>query len=156
MAFFGQQGGLITPTSFLSLEFFSYMSPDPGYHGGFHGQRPGGPTGRGRHAGAGYRTAHQPGPKVFWGKLLALLVSLTLILGLTWSGFAIGMGQGGTFDFSLWEMSRAFISLFAVLLVFLSLGAAVQHGTAKQYDCGSGLRIPGRGLLFRFLPVQHR
>ena len=59
--------------------------------------------------------------KVFWGKLLALLVSLTLILGLTWSGFAIGMGQGGTFDFSLWEMSRAFISLFAVLLVFLSL-----------------------------------
>ena len=120
MAFFGQQGGLITPTSFLSLEFFSYM---PLILGIMVVSTASGLVARREEDGTLELVIAQPisRSRVFWGKLLALLVSLTLILGLTWSGFAIGMGQGGTFDFSLWEMSRAFISLFAVLLVFLSL-----------------------------------
>ncbi|MFH1964357.1 MAG: ABC transporter permease subunit [Acidobacteriota bacterium] len=120
MAFFGQQGGLITPTSFLSLEFFSYM---PLILGIMVVSAASGLVARREEDGTLELVIAQPisRSRVFWGKLLALLVSLVLILGLTWSGFAIGMGQGGTFDFSLWQMSRAFISLFAVLLVFQSL-----------------------------------
>ena len=120
MAFFGQQGGVITPTSFLNLEFFSFT---PLILGIMVVSTASGLVARREEDGTLELVIAQPisRSRVFWGKLLALLVSLTLILGLTWSGFAIGMGQGGTFDFSLWEMSRAFISLFAVLLVFLSL-----------------------------------
>ena len=120
MAFFGQQGGVITPTSFLNMEFFSFT---PLILGIMVVSTASGLVARREEDGTLELIIAQPisRSRVFWGKLLALLVSLTLILGLTWSGFAIGMGQGGTFDFSLWEMSRAFISLFAVLLVFLSL-----------------------------------
>ena len=60
MAFFGQQGGVIHTDQFSEHGILFLYAADPGDYGGFHGQRPGGPAGRGRHAGAGYRTAHQP------------------------------------------------------------------------------------------------
>ncbi len=120
MAFFGQQGGLITPTSFLNLEFFSYM---PLILGIMVVSISSSLIAKREEDGTLELVIAQPisRSKVFWSKLLALLVSLVLILGLTWSGFALGMAQGGTFDFSLWEMSRAFLSLFAVLFVFMGL-----------------------------------
>lgn len=120
MAFFGQRGDLITPTSFLNLEFFSYM---PMVLGIMVVSIASGLIAKKEEEGTLELIIAQPisRSKVFWGKLLALLTSLVLILGLTWSGFAIGMTRGGTFDFSLWELSRAFLSLFAVLLVFMGL-----------------------------------
>ena len=120
MAFFGQQGGAITPTSFLDMEFFSFT---PLILGIMVVSMASSLVARREEDGTLELVIAQPisRSKVFWGKSLALLVSLILILGLTWSGFALGMAQGGAFDFSLWEMSRAFISLFAVLLVFLGL-----------------------------------
>jgi len=58
---------------------------------------------------------------VFWSKFLGLVISIILILVLTWSGFAIGLSQAETIDLTYLELLRPFISLFAVLFAFLSL-----------------------------------
>jgi ABC-2 type transport system permease protein len=135
MAFFGQRGDLITPTSFLNLEFFSYM---PMILGIMVVSAASGLIAKREEDGTLEVVMAQPIHRstVFWGKLLALLVSLTLILGLVWSGFAIGMAQGGTFDFSLWEMSRAFISLYAVLLVFLGMALLLSMVLSSSATAG--------------------
>jgi len=120
MAFFGHTGDLFTPTSFLSLEFFSYM---PILLGILAVSTASSLISKKEEDGTLEIILAQPISRsvVFWSKLLVLLVSIVLILVLTWSGFALGMGQGTTFDFTLWEIGRPFISLFAILLVFLSL-----------------------------------
>lgn len=58
---------------------------------------------------------------VFWSNLLALIMSLVLILILTLGGFAFGLMQVTNFDLTLEEISQPFVSLFAVLMMFLSL-----------------------------------
>jgi ABC-type transport system involved in multi-copper enzyme maturation permease subunit len=53
--------------------------------------------------------------------LLAHLVTLILILVITWGGFALGLVSTASFNLDQGQLIRPFVSLFAVLLVFLSL-----------------------------------
>jgi ABC-type transport system involved in multi-copper enzyme maturation permease subunit len=58
--------------------------------------------------------------KVFAGSLLAMILSVVLILTIIWSGFALD-AHLNEFDLSPVELARPFISLFAILMVILSL-----------------------------------
>jgi len=57
---------------------------------------------------------------VFWSQTLALISSVSLILVIVWAGAAIGL-ELHDFDISQGQLVSPFISLLAVLLLFLSL-----------------------------------
>ena len=120
MAFFGQTGAAITPTDFLNLEFFSYI---PVILGIMAVSTSSSLIAKKEEDGTLELTLAQPVRRsaVFWGELLALLLSVALILALTWGGFAIGMDDSTVFDFSLVDLLRPMASLYAVLLVYLGL-----------------------------------
>lgn len=111
--------GLFTPSGFLHLEFFSYM---PIVLGIMVISAAAGLISKDEEEGALEIIVAQPisRTKVFVGRLLALIISVVLILMITWVGFALG-AHLNDYDLSQVELMRPFISLFAILLVFLSL-----------------------------------
>jgi ABC-2 type transport system permease protein len=120
LAFFGGDVNIWDPAGFLHLEFFSYIQVILGI------AVISGATGlivKEEEAGSLELILAQPVSRtvVFWGKLLALLVTVILILALTWGGFALGLATTDSFDLSQEQLVRPFVSLLAVLLVFLSL-----------------------------------
>jgi len=119
MAFFGGDVDLFTPSGFLHLEFFSYM---PIVLGIMVISAAAGLISKDEEEGALEIIVAQPisRTKVFVGRLLALIISVVLILMITWVGFALG-AHLNDYDLSQVELMRPFISLFAILLVFLSL-----------------------------------
>jgi len=121
MAFFGGADvNVFEPAGFLHLEFFSYIPLILGF------VAVSGATGliaKEEEAGSLELILAQPVSRsaVFWGKLLALLATFILIMVLIWSGFAIGLARTDTFDLTQGQLVQPFISLLAVVLVFLSL-----------------------------------
>jgi ABC-2 type transport system permease protein len=119
MAFFGGDVDLFTPSGFLQLEFFSYM---PIVLGIMVISAAASLISKDEEEGSLELIVAQPisRARVFAGRLLALILSVVLILTITWSGFALGAHQND-FDLSPSQLAQPFISLFAILMVFLSL-----------------------------------
>jgi ABC-2 type transport system permease protein len=121
MAFFGGTDiNIFDPEGFLHLEFFSYIPVILGL------VVVSGATNlivKKEEEGSLELVLAQPVSRtaVFWGKLLALLVTLILILIITWAGFSLGLAGTDSFDLDQAQLIRPFVSLFAVLLLFLSL-----------------------------------
>ncbi len=120
LAFFGENTNPLSAEGFLTLEFFSYIPIILGIMiisnacKLVRGQEEDGtleliiaqPVSRGT---------------IFWGRFLALLLSLIAILALTWGGFALGLTVTTEIDLSQGALARPFLSLLALLLFFLAL-----------------------------------
>jgi ABC-2 type transport system permease protein len=120
LAFFGGDVDIFDPEGFLHLEFFSYIQIILGF------MVVSGGTSlivKKEEAGTLELILAQPISRsvVFWSKLAALIVTLVLILAITWGGFALGLAGTDSFDLDQVQLIRPFISLFAVLLFFMSL-----------------------------------
>lgn len=120
LAFFGGDVNLFEPGGFLHLEFFSYM---PIILGIMVISSATALISKKEEEGTLEIIVAQPVSRslVFWSRLLALIVSVILILAITWAGFALGLNATGTFDIDQVEMIRPLVSLFAILLPFLAL-----------------------------------
>ena len=119
MAFFGGDVDIFSTSGFIQMEFFSYM---PIILGIMTISAAAGVIARGEESGTLELTLAQPISRsgLFWGRLLASLLSLLLILVLAWVGFTLGITLND-FELTPLEMILPFISLFAILLVFHSL-----------------------------------
>jgi ABC-2 type transport system permease protein len=120
LAFFGGADvNIFEPAGFLHLEFFSYIPLILGI------VAVSGATGLivKKEEGSLELILAQPVSRsaVFWGKLLAFLMTIILILAIIWGGFALGLAGTDSFDLTQAQLIQPFISLFAVILVFLSL-----------------------------------
>jgi ABC-2 type transport system permease protein len=121
MAFFGGTDiNIFDPEGFLHIEFFSYI---PIILGIVAVSGAVGLIVKKEEEGSLELILAQPVSRsaVFWGKLLAHLVTIILILAIIWGGFALGLAGTDSFDLDQGQLIRPFVSLFAVLLVFLSL-----------------------------------
>jgi ABC-2 type transport system permease protein len=119
LAFFGGDVDLFSPSGFLHLEFFSYM---PIILGIMIISAATSLITKEEENGTLELILSQPISRsgLFWSRLAALVLSLLLILTLIWGGFAIGL-ELNAFDLTLGELIFPFVSLLAVLMVFLSL-----------------------------------
>ena len=120
MSFFGGDVNLFKPSGFLHLEFFSYIPVILGIVAISSGANLIAKT---EEDGTLEVIISQPVSRslVFWSRLLALLLSLVLILLITWIGFALGLETTSTFEIGQDQLVKPFISLFAILMVFLGL-----------------------------------
>lgn len=121
MAFFGGDDiNIFDPSGFIHLEFFSYIPVILGI------VVVSGATGlivKKEEEGSLELILAQPVSRtaVFWGKLLALVVSVVLILAIIWGGFALGLAATDSFDLDQGQLILPFVSLLAILMLFLSL-----------------------------------
>jgi ABC-2 type transport system permease protein len=143
LAFFGGSGDLLSPQNFLDIEFFSYIPIILGIMVITNAARL---ISQNEEEGTLELILAQPVSRsaVFWSNVLALIMSLILILALTWGGFAIGLENVNNFDLTLEEIFRPFVSLFAVLMMFLSLSLLL-----SMIFSSSG----GTGLISAFLLI---
>ena len=120
MTFFGGNADLTSPEGFLTIEFFSYIPVILGILIISHATSL--ITGE-EEEGTLELVIAQPISRtaVFWSKVSALVISLVLILAITWMGFVIGVIFSESFELSLGDLLNPFISLFALLLYFLGL-----------------------------------
>jgi ABC-2 type transport system permease protein len=119
MAFFGGDVDLFSPSGFLHLEFFSYI---PIILGIMVISAAANLIGKDEEEGSLELIIAQPisRTKVFISRSLALVLSVLLILMITWGGFALG-SHLNDFDLTQEELVRPFISLMAILMLFLGL-----------------------------------
>ncbi len=119
MAFFGGDVDLFSPAGFLHLEFFSYM---PIVLGIVVVTAATSLITKPEEEGTLELTLAQPISRtaLFWGRLLALIVTILLILVITFGGFGLGLSLNN-FDLELAELVLPFVSLFSVLMIFLSI-----------------------------------
>ena len=120
LAFFGDTTSFLTTEGFLGLEFFSYM---PVILGVLVISSASNLISKQEEDGSLELIAAQPISRsaIFWGKLFALKLSVILIILMTWAGMLLGASRSDTLDLSALELINPFISLFAILLVFLGL-----------------------------------
>lgn len=119
MAFFGGDVDLFSPSGFLHLEFFSYM---PIVLGIMVVSAAASLISKDEEEGTLELIIAQPISRLtlFTSRTFALILSVILILAITWAGFYLGANYND-FDLTLAELTRPFISLFAILMLFLSL-----------------------------------
>jgi len=120
LAFFGDVDSFLTMEGFLGLEFFSYM---PIILGILVITSASSLISKKEEDGTLELIISQPISRsaVFWGNLFALLFSVLLILLMTWVGMSLASNRIETIDLTAQELINPFISLFAILSVFLSL-----------------------------------
>ena len=120
LAFFGDSTSFLTMEGFLGLEFFSYM---PVILGILVVSSASNLISKQEEDGSLELIAAQPISRsaIFCGKLFALIISVILIILMTWAGMLLGASRSDTLDLSALELINPFISLFAILLVFLGL-----------------------------------
>jgi ABC-2 type transport system permease protein len=119
MAFFGGDVDLFTPSGFLHLEFFSYM---PIVLGIVMVSAAASLISKDEEEGTLELILAQPVSRLtlFTSRTFALILSVILILAITWVGFYLGANYND-FDLSIAELTRPFVSLFAILMLFQSL-----------------------------------
>jgi ABC-2 type transport system permease protein len=119
MAFFGDFTDLATPSGYLNLEYFVLMPLILGVFALL--------------AGSGLLTSDEESGRLdlmmahpitrtalFWGRLAAFVVATVAILVLAWLGLYIPTNWT-PLDVGWWELTRAFITLLAVLAIFGTL-----------------------------------
>jgi ABC-2 type transport system permease protein len=120
LAFFGAEGvDLFSAGGFLHLEFFSYM---PIVLGIMVVTSAANLITKSEEDGPLEMILAQPISRsaVFWSRTLALMLSVSMILVITWGGGAIGL-ELHDFDITQGQLVKPFVSLFSVLMFFLSL-----------------------------------
>ncbi len=119
MAFFGGDVDLFSPSGFLHLEFFSYM---PIVLGIMVVSTAAGLISKDEEDGTLEIIIAQPIHRItlFVSRISALIISVILILAVTWAGFYLG-AHFNDFNLSPLELTRPFLSLFAILMLFMSL-----------------------------------
>ena len=134
LAFFGGDVDLFSPSGFLQLEFFSYMPIVLGIMVVSAGANL---ITKDEEEGVLELILAQPisRSRVYWARLLALMLSVFLILAITWAGFALGASVND-FDLTGLELTRPFISLFAILVLFLSLAVALSMVLSSSSAAG--------------------
>ena len=120
LAFFGDADSLLTTEGFLGMEFFSYM---PIILGILLVSSASSLIAKQEENGSLELIAAQPINRsmIFWGKVLAQLISVFLILLITWGGMSFSASRLETIDLNALALVNPFISLYAILLVFMSL-----------------------------------
>ena len=120
LAFFGGDVDIFDPEGWLHLEFFSYIPIILGLVVVSGATRL---IVKNEERGTLELILAQPISRsaVFWSKLAALIVTLILILAITWGGFVFGLANTDGFNLEQGQLIRPFVSLFAILLFFLSL-----------------------------------
>jgi len=120
MAFFGGDMNVFEPAGFLHLEFFSYI---PIILGIVNITNAANLITKKEEDGTLELILAQPISRsgLFWSKLFALVVTLLLILTLVWGGFALGLSHTEGFEIEQEELVLPFLTLFAVLMIFLAL-----------------------------------
>jgi len=119
-AFLGGSSDLLSPETFLGIEFFSYIPLILGIMVVTSASKL---ITKKEEDGTLEVILAQPISRsaVFWSNLLALILTLVLILTITWGGFAISLTDVKAFELTQAQLFRPFVSLFAILLIFLSL-----------------------------------
>ncbi len=135
LAFFGGSGDLLSPDTFLGIEFFSYIPVILGIMMITNASKL---IAKKEEDGTLELILAQPVSRsaVFWAQLLALILSLVLILVIAWSGFAIGLTQVSGFELTQSQLFYPFVSLFAILLMFLSFSLMVSMVLASSGTAG--------------------
>ena len=120
MAFFGGQDVMATPEGFVAMEFFSYM---PLILGIFAVQACTGLLARDEEEGILDLIMAHPVSRteLFLGRLLAFLLAAAAILVFSWLGIVVPMNWS-TMSLSFIAVARPFLSLYAVLVLFGTLG----------------------------------
>ncbi len=116
LVFFGDMQEMFTPSGFLTVELFSYMPLILGIYAVLAGS---GLVASDEESGTMDLILAHPvsRARVFFGRLLAYLVSMTAILALMWLGLALGLNFTAL-ELSWGELALPFVSLGLVLLVF--------------------------------------
>jgi ABC-2 type transport system permease protein len=144
MAFFGGDLNLFEPGGFIHLEFFSYI---PIILGIMVISSAVALIAKREEDGTLEIILAQPISRtaVFWGQTLALVISIALILIITWAGFAFSLETTTTIELEQNQLILPFISLFAVLLVYmgLSLLSSMLLPNANLASLISGLLLVG-------------
>jgi ABC-2 type transport system permease protein len=133
MAFFGGVDDMFTPAGFLHLEFFSYMPIVLGILAVLAGS---GLFAADEEKGTLNLVLAHPisRTRLFWGRLLALVGVIVVILGVIWLAFVIANGSTEAMDFGAGELLLPMLTLLAVLLLFGTLGVLLS------------MFLPSRGL----------
>jgi ABC-2 type transport system permease protein len=120
LAFFGEDVNPLTARGFLTLEFFSYI---PVILGILVVSQAAKLIRSSEETGTLEIILAQPVSRslVYWGRFLALVLSLVVILVMTWGGFALGLQATTEIDLLWSELILPFISLLAILFLFLAL-----------------------------------
>ncbi len=121
LAFFstGSVMEMFTPSGYLNLEFFSYMTIVIGIFVVMAGA--GLLAGDEENGTLDLILAHPVSRSVlFAGRLAAFLLATIAILALTWIGFAVAV-PGTMMDITLGELALPLVSLFGILILFGSL-----------------------------------
>jgi beta-exotoxin I transport system permease protein len=121
LAFFstGSVMEMFTPSGYLNLEFFSYMTIVIGIFVVMAGA--GLLAGDEENGTLDLILAHPVSRSVlFAGRLAAFLLATIAILALTWTGFAVAV-PGTVMDITLGELALPLVSLFGILMLFGSL-----------------------------------
>jgi ABC-2 type transport system permease protein len=123
MAFFGGATDLFTPAGFLHMEFFSYMPLILGIFAVLLGS--GLLAGDEESGVLDLLLAYQVSrTAMFFGRALAFLLAMALILALCWLGMAVALGPSGV-DLTPSALARPFFSLYALLALFGVLALAL-------------------------------
>jgi len=120
MAFFGDLGAMTTPEGWLSIEFFSYM---PIILGIYAVQAGTGLLAKDEEEGTLDLIIAHPVSRVslFTGRFLAFLTAIAGVLFISWLGIILPMGWS-SMSMSGIEVARPFLSLYAEMVLFGSLG----------------------------------
>lgn len=119
MAFFGDFAELTTPSGYLNLEYFVLMPLILGVFALLTGS---GLLASDEESGRLDLIMAHPITRtaLYWGRLAAFIVATVAILVLAWLGLYIPTSWT-PLDVGWWELTRAFITLFAVLALFGTL-----------------------------------
>ena len=120
MAFFGDLGAMTTPEGYLSIEFFSYM---PLILGIYAVQAGTGLLAKDEEEGTLDLIIAHPVSRVrlFVGRTLAFLLAIAAVLVIAWMGIFLPMSWS-SMSLSAVEVARPFLSLYAEMALFGSLG----------------------------------
>jgi ABC-2 type transport system permease protein len=116
MAFFGDMDQMFTPSGFLHIEFFSYMPIILGIYAILAGS---GLLVGDEENGIMDLVMSYPISRIalYWGRMLAFLLSTVLILFIVWVGFALVI-PSTELGISPWKMALPILSLLSVLVLF--------------------------------------
>ena len=120
MAFFGDLGAMTTPEGYLSIEFFSYM---PLILGIYAVQAGTGLLAKDEEEGTLDLIIAHPVSRIrlFIGRILAFLLAIAAVLVIAWLGIFLPMSWS-SMSLSAVEVARPFLSLYAEMALFGSLG----------------------------------
>lgn len=134
MAFFGEGAAFTTPEGFLSIEYFSFMPLVLGVYAILAGS---GMLAADEESGVLDLLVAQPVSRSahFWGRLLAFLVSMVLILALGWAGVMTATTYS-VMELDAVEVMIPFASMGALMVLYSGLALALSMVLPSRRSAG--------------------